>query len=237
MDDSFEDPMLREMQSDLAAPFAPSEIDWRIKQVFEKDGKADALVLAYMDARAVQDRLDDVCGVAGWQCRHEDGGDGRLTCSIGILLNGEWIWKSDGAGARQASAGLSEQDANKGDYSDALKRAAVAWGIGRYLYNLGNTYAPVKKRGNSWTIDYDNATPKLNAALQSVQDSDTIGMATRGERTMSAALCQTVRYFCKTPADVEEYIELNRGTLEKMTKAQKSEIWKVMTHIKEKGVA
>ena len=235
--DALADPMLRTLQADLSAPFAPSQIDWRIKQVFEKDGKADALVLAYMDARAVHDRLDDVCGVAGWQCRHEDGGDGRLTCSIGINVLGEWVWKSDGAGARQASAGLSEQDANKGDYSDAIKRAAVAWGIGRYLYNMGRTFAPVVKKYGKWQIDYDNATSKLNAALQSVQDSDTIGMATRGERTLSGVIVQTVHHFCQSPSDVDEFIEKNRGTLEKLTKAQKSEIWKTLSHIKEKEIA
>lgn len=118
----------------LSAPFPGTAVHWRVGATTRD--KKKGLALAFIDARDVYARLDDVCGPAGWQCRHMDGGDGRLTCEIGVRINDEWIWKSDGAGAREASKGLSEQDANKGDYSDALKRAAVAWGIGRYLYDL-----------------------------------------------------------------------------------------------------
>lgn len=227
-----DDPYLRELQDDLASPFPPERIHWRVKQVYENKGSA--LVLAYIDARDVYDRLDEVCGVAGWQCQHQDGGDGRLTASIGILVNGEWVWKSDGAGARQSNPGLSEQDANKGDYSDAIKRAAVAWGIGRYLYNLGRTYADVEQKGKTWVIK-DDQQGKLRSALHDVAGS-AIGLTTRGEKNLSRVLVATLEQFCAGPQQVDEFIERNRGTLESLTKAQKSEVWAAMTRIREKEI-
>lgn len=226
------DPLLRELQSELAAPFPPERVHWRVMQVYEN--KEVALVAAYIDARDVYDRLDEVCGVAGWQCTHHDGGDGRLTASIGILVNGEWVWKSDGAGARQSSAGLSEQDANKGDYSDAIKRAAVAWGIGRYLYNLGRTYADVEQKGRTWVIK-DDQQGKLRNALHDVAGS-AIGLTTRGEQNLARVLVATLEQFCEGPQQVDEFIERNRGTLETLTKAQKGEVWAAMTRIREKAI-
>jgi hypothetical protein len=202
-----DDDMLTELRDELAAPFPPERISWRVKQVYEQ--KNSALVLAYIDARDVYERLDEVVGVGGWQCRHDDGGDGRLTCSIGLELNGQWVWKSDGAGSRQASAGLSEQDANKGDYSDALKRAAVAWGIGRYLYAMGRTYADVEQKGRTWVIA-DSAKPKLNRALKDIGVAPA-GMATRGEKTLTSVIIQSINTFCTSPSLVDEYIEKNKG--------------------------
>lgn len=238
--DGIGDPYFRELERELAAPFPHGFVDWRvkIKPRNPQDGKGDAMCLAYLDARAVQHRFDEVCGIAGWQCKHRDGGDGRLTCSIGVFVNGEWVWKSDGAGDRQASQGLSEQDANKGDYSDAFKRAAVAWGVGRYLYNLGNTWLPAKQRGQSWFIDHDDSTTanKIRQALLSVEESP-IGLNTPGERNLASVLVQTVHHFCQSSADVDEFIEKNRGTLEKLTEGQKAEVWKAMSHIKEKETA
>jgi hypothetical protein len=227
-----DDDMLTELRDELAAPFPPERISWRVKQVYEQ--KNSALVLAYIDARDVYERLDEVVGVGGWQCRHDDGGDGRLTCSIGLELNGQWVWKSDGAGSRQASAGLSEQDANKGDYSDALKRAAVAWGIGRYLYAMGRTYADVEQKGRTWVIA-DSAKPKLNRALKDIGVAPA-GMATRGEKTLTSVIIQSINTFCTSPSLVDEYIEKNKGMLEKLTNAQKEQVWGALQRAKEQGV-
>lgn len=117
----------------LAAPFPKEDIHWRAQTVTRDGNKA--LALAYIDARDLFDRLDTVCGPMGWQSEHYDAGAGRLGCRLGILVEGEWVWKSDGAGA-------TDVEAEKGAFSDALKRAGVSWGIARYLYDLGNTYVP-----------------------------------------------------------------------------------------------
>jgi hypothetical protein len=139
----------------LAAPFDPSEVDWRVGST-TKD-KTKGMALAYIDARTVMDRLDTVCGPAGWQCRYVMEGS-KTVCEIGIKCGDEWVWKADGAGD-------SDIEAEKGALSDAFKRSAVRWGIGRYLYNLKSPWVALKAFGNSYAIA-DEAKPQLDALLR-----------------------------------------------------------------------
>lgn len=127
----------------LAAPFPADAIHWRSQQVFERNGQHSALALAYIDARDVMDRLDAVCGPHAWQDSYVETPKGRVICSIAIDDGRGWVSKSDGAGDTAV-------EGEKGGISDAFKRAGVKWGIGRYLYALGNVYAPceVTKRGD-----------------------------------------------------------------------------------------
>ena len=136
------------MMLELREPFPPAKVSWRIARVIEeKDIKGKAQVLAYIDARDVMERLDYICGVDGWQCRYSHTAT-KTVCDIGIRFGTEWVWKADGAGD-------TDVEAEKGALSDAFKRAAVRWGIGRYLYDLGNNYAEVMKRderSKTWFI-------------------------------------------------------------------------------------
>lgn len=125
-----------EQLRDLHRPFPSGEVSWRAQTVTKARGEGyAALALAYIDARNVMDVLDHVCGPANWQAEHFDAGNGKLGCRIGIRVDGEWVWKSDGAGD-------TDVEAEKGAFSSALKRAAVHWGVGRYLYDLGNVWVP-----------------------------------------------------------------------------------------------
>lgn len=110
----------------LKAEFPRESVSWRA-QSMKQDGTA-ALALAYIDARDVMRRLDDVCGPAGWQDRYEVHG-AKTICYLSIRIGDEWVTKADGAGD-------TDVEAEKGSISDAFKRAAVKWGIGRYLYDL-----------------------------------------------------------------------------------------------------
>ncbi len=135
----------------LAAPFPKQEIRWRA-QTLTRDGDK-ALALAYIDARDVMRRLDEVAGPGGWSDSYIETRSGRVICSLAIFIDGHWISKSDGAGDTAV-------EGEKGGLSDAFKRAAVKWGIGRYLYALGKVWAPCetyeaggKKRWKEWTDD------------------------------------------------------------------------------------
>lgn len=135
----------------LKAEFPRDAISWRAQSV-TKDG-TKAMALAYIDARDVMQRLDDVVGPDGWQCRYPHA-TGKTVCEIGIRVGDEWIWKADGAGD-------TDIEAEKGALSDAFKRAAVRWGIGRYLYDLASPWVPCEsyKRNDGkfawskWTAD------------------------------------------------------------------------------------
>ncbi|RTH99007.1 Rad52/22 double-strand break repair protein [Thermus scotoductus] len=95
-------------------------------------------MVAYVDARTVLDRLDEVVGPEGWQDAYEVLADretdkGRIVevrCRLTIL-------------------GTTKEDVGEGDtlkaaFSDALKRAAVKFGVGRYLYRLEKLWVPLK---------------------------------------------------------------------------------------------
>lgn len=131
----------------LKKPFPADRIHWRIG-ARTKD-KSRGIPLAYIDARDVMQRLDDICEPHNWQCRYTHA-DRIVVCEIGIResvflpsKSGElnWLWKANGAGETQV-------EGEKGGCSDALKRAAVLWGIGQYLYQLPNVWVDLDERGN-----------------------------------------------------------------------------------------
>lgn len=141
----------QEIREKLQAPFDPSEIEWRVGST--NGDKTQGLALAYVTNRAIQNRLDEVFGVFGWQNEFQPWkGNGNL-CGISVFQDGAWITKWDGADD-------SNMEATKGGLSDSMKRAAYQWGIGRYLYKLPSVWMPVEKRGNSVILIQ---TPKLPA--------------------------------------------------------------------------
>lgn len=122
----------------LAAEFPREDVHWRA-QTLTADG-SKALALAYIDARDVMDRLDKVCGPEGWSDSYIETAKGRVICTIAIKTPDEgWVSKSDGAGD-------TDVEGDKGGMSDAFKRTAVKWGIGRYLYRLPTVWAPCEFR-------------------------------------------------------------------------------------------
>lgn len=83
------------------------------------------------------DRLDSVVGQANWQATYSHALS-KTVCELSIRCGDEWIIKSNGAGD-------SDIEGEKGALSDAFKRAAVLWGIGRYLYNLDSPWVALVK--------------------------------------------------------------------------------------------
>ena len=118
----------------LKVPFEAHEIEWRQQKQGVANGKPWCMVLAYVSNRAIMNRLDDVCGQGGWQNEYHTGANGGVISGISIKCDNEWITKYDGADNTQV-------EAVKGGLSGAMKRAAVQWGIGRYLYYLETAFA------------------------------------------------------------------------------------------------
>lgn len=139
------------MNLDLLLDEFPKEaVSWRA-QTLNKDGTS-AMALAYIDARDVMRRLDAACGT-GWQDSYTETPKGRIICTISLLIDGQWISRSDGAGD-------TDVEGEKGAISDAFKRAAVKWGIGRYLYDMPAPWVPCesyerngKRVWSKWTED------------------------------------------------------------------------------------
>ena len=94
----------------------------------------------------IEDRLDEVLGPRNWQDEYECLPGGSVTCKLKIRLDDEWITKMD---VGSAAEHMDEGDRRKAAFSDALKRAAVKFGIGRYLYRVGGQwveYDPHKRQ-------------------------------------------------------------------------------------------
>lgn len=120
-------------------PLREDEIEVKVKQVTEKG----ALLLLYKTARTDMDILDETVNPENWTNDYKTI-DGILYGGIGILIQRgesplkEWVWKWD-CGVE------SNVEKEKGQASDAFKRAGFRWGIGRELYTAPFIFVPKEK--------------------------------------------------------------------------------------------
>lgn len=114
-----------------------TDIECRIQQITNKG----AILLLYKTARVDMRILDEVYGSMNWQ-RHHEVINNNLFCTISVWDSekAQWISKQD-VGTE------SNSEAEKGQASDAFKRAGFAWGIGRELYDAPFIFiqAPIDK--------------------------------------------------------------------------------------------
>ena len=140
---------------------------WREQSVNQRG----ATMVAYIDARQLFDQLDKVCGPGNWQSDFRLV-DNKLYGGIGINVEDSgWVWKWD-VGSE------SNVEKEKGESSDALKRAGIHWGVGRFLYSLGivtlrsaeynGKFRPADDQGNIlW--DREKLSNLCNMAVQEGQ--------------------------------------------------------------------
>lgn len=108
----------------LRLPFTPEAIKFKVQTVWPKDEPHSALVVAYIDVRLVIERLNAVCPDL-WHAEYVPAPDEKfLICKLTI------------DGVTRADVGESHKGFSKDLWSDALKRAAVQFGIGVSVYAL-----------------------------------------------------------------------------------------------------
>jgi hypothetical protein len=93
----------------------------------EKRAGKGGTKLDYVTARFCMDRLDQAVGPENWRNEYKEI-KGHLICGVSVKCDGEWVTKWD-VGTE------STFEAEKGNFSDAFKRACVHWGIARELYH------------------------------------------------------------------------------------------------------
>lgn len=139
---------VKKLTEELQAPFKPREIEWRMqKQGKDKNGKPWCMVLAYIDARALQIRLDEVFTPFGWYDSYEPLGEDFI-CTLTVDFDGKKVSKQNGASKTNV-------EGFKGGISNSFKRVcASGFGIGRYLYDLETNFAEVtmdnKQNDKNW---------------------------------------------------------------------------------------
>jgi len=161
--------------ADLRKPFPPDRISWRVGSTTQD--KKKGMALAYIDARDVMGRLDEVCG-SDWQCEYVPMPNGSCCCRLGLKIGTEWVWRSNGA------LNISDRDtvdakemAEKGSYSDAFKRAAVLWGIGQYLYDLDSPWVELDDKKRIIPSEYKRLEALLGGKATPVRYGDEDGQA------------------------------------------------------------
>ena len=131
-----------EMSEALKRPFPPDELEWLVIHAKKTEsGTINVLCAPYVKARAIMARLDTVFGAHGWSetlrpvtfAANKDEG---FICSL-----------TAGGVTHEDVAELSSVSPIKGGSSDAFKRVAVKFGIGRYLYDMGRGYIESKQGG------------------------------------------------------------------------------------------
>jgi hypothetical protein len=124
-----------ELFAALAAPFHPSQVKTR--------SGGNGRQLSYITARTAANRLDEVVGPENWD---SDFFEVRkcLACRITVRLpDGSTVSKSDGGGFKEMTMKdhgqdvIDQENTDKTAFSDAFKRAAAMFGVGRYLYRDG----------------------------------------------------------------------------------------------------
>ena len=123
---------------EFTKPLAPTEIEWKV-QSKTKTGKT--IVVPYIDARAVYDRLDENFGPTGWCSELKEFNNGTV-CRLTIKTEEGEIYREDGSDP-------TAYEAFKGAISGAMKRAAHQFGLGRELYD----YPKVMFQGEIKFID------------------------------------------------------------------------------------
>ena len=154
---------MKEILTKLQRPLTREDIDFRVGSVITST-KIFATILAYKDARTDMKVLDEATD-GMWQNEYRRDSKGVLQCGIGIKSGDEWVWKWSNGTA-------SDIEKEKGEYSDAFKRAGFMWGIGRELYDVptlflelrsseyriesGKAKGTSKLRPNDWTWEITN---------------------------------------------------------------------------------
>lgn len=146
---------MKTKQEILQAPLQAHEIDFRVQSI---NNGGFATILAYKDARVDMNRLNKAFGIGGWQRKHELI-NGNLFCSVGIWNDTiqQWCWVQDVGKESQA-------EKEKGQASDAFKRACFNLGIGIELYDY--PVIQVKLFDNEWQKSDGNKPNKQTYHLK-----------------------------------------------------------------------
>lgn len=173
------------LKEQLEKPFLDDELEFRVGAT--NSDKTKGLALAYIQARAIQNRLDEVVGIENWRVSYKEINGGFLA-KLELKINNEWIAKEDGAN-------VTDYEAIKGGISSAFKRAASVWGIGRYLYEIESQWLPIEQKGKAYIF---KETPKLN---NKDQESNSDNNTSKEERAKNIELTFG-KYKGKTLGDI-----------------------------------
>ena len=163
-------PLTPEIVHALRKPFEPELIKWKI-QTNPKEGQDKAIVVAFIDSRDVTERLDLATG-GDWGSEFSlpqvnAGAQFSLECALTVC----GVTRRDVGTVAQPRQG---EDATKDLYSDALKRAAVQFGVGSHVYRFPKVKAKVQASGKSFYLTFRAVDELLMLNRQLIQGTKPI---------------------------------------------------------------
>jgi hypothetical protein len=137
-------------------PLRSDEIDCRVGTATQ----SGVSLLLYKNARVDMTKMDDMFGPLNWSRKH-DVVNGNLFCTVAVRgEDGIWVSKQD-VGVE------SYTEKEKGEASDAFKRACVNWGIGRELYTA--PFIWIKLKDEEWTEKNGKKVPKISFEVRDIE--------------------------------------------------------------------
>lgn len=186
-------------------PLKAEDVEVRVSQV----GQKAVQLLLYKTSRTDMALLDETVGPENWQCDYKDI-DGKLFCGIGCRFkDGEWVWKWD-------TGTPSNMEAQKGEASDAFKRAGFKWGIGRELYT-----APFIWVG----ADKCNIREGRNGKKQCYDDFRVTDMEVEDGQIVLLAICNMSRKGVVVYGNAAEPAKAEEQETDPALKAAKARMW------------
>lgn len=165
----------------LTDRFDEKDISWKTLQNSWNEGKPYALMTPFVNASAIQERLDEVLGWENWKTEYEVkqiDGYKYVVCILSCRTkDGEWISKQNVCEITEKKENNNAPDNPiKSAYSGAFKRVALEFGIGRYLKNI-KKYSPQCSesfpRGENAVRCYDKQSGKTFYAIIPTLEEDT----------------------------------------------------------------
>ena len=142
------------MNATLTAPILPNEIEWRVQS---QTSTGKLIVVPYINNRCVMHRFDAAFGAENWTSEFREIANGFL-CRLTVTINDREVYREDGASKTNI-------EPEKGGISDAMKRAAVQFGLGRCLYDYPRVFIECEgKFIPDWAYD------KLNKLVEWIND-------------------------------------------------------------------
>lgn len=149
---------IRNILEQLAKPFRPDQIKWKIQtNPKDKEQTGWAILVAYLDARDVAERLDIVCA-GDWHDEYVEPPMSFTSLDCNKILDLECrltvcgVTRRDVGSVSIGDKADKQENAIKELYSDSFKRAAVKFGLGRVVYRFPAIRGMVKLTGNNYYI-------------------------------------------------------------------------------------
>lgn len=205
-------------------------------QSVTKDGTR-AMAVPYIDARDVMDRLDEVVGPGNWKSEFLPIGNDAIMCTLSIRTADGWVSKSDVGGESDQP---DKSDKVKAAFSEALKRAAVHWGIGRLYYSIPTMWLSYDNHKKQFTEQPRMpawAMPKGQAQARPQQQAQPQQQTVQQAPQQQPQQPQPQTQASPTASGVSG-VELHRRLREKDAKlaaAGRSKVGELLTHLAQAG--